>query len=305
MAAVSNSSHSNRLAALKMHLFDLRNAKMTKEKTDNLSLWEGLQATDPKYTKQFKGAGGFSGTAINGTYILKRLTEAFGACGKGWKFVLDDEQIVEGHTLKGGDKSKLHIVRGHLEYLSAGAWHSTSPQFGQTMLVGENKNGTFTDEEAPKKSITDCISKCAVLLGIAADVHLGLFDDNKYVNTRKAEEAAAAAPAGSAAGQPVLDDRAPSPKPAEASPANTTDDMTIARSVFSLVKATAESAKDMKDIDDCLKHNKASLAVLERASPLNYAALKSIVTDAGAKFEPKNDPAMNDDIPNFEDMGRA
>lgn len=157
---------------------------------NNLELWNKLEPTDPAHTKQFNRSGGFSGTAINATYILKRLTETFGPCGRGWRFALDDERVDEGHTLKNGDKARLHIVRGHLEYMQEGQWYQTSPQFGQTMLVGENKYGSFTDEEAPKKSITDCISKCAVLLGIGADVHLGLFDDNKYVNQRKQEEAA-------------------------------------------------------------------------------------------------------------------
>lgn len=161
-------------------------------------MWNRLEKTDPARTKQFQRGGGFRGTAINATYILKRLTEEFGPCGKGWRFVLDDERYEPGHTLKNGDKVVVHIVRGHLEYILDGTWHSTSPQFGQTMFVDENKHGPLTDEEAPKKSITDCISKCAVLLGIGADVHLGLFDDNKYVNARKQEEAAENAPEGEA-----------------------------------------------------------------------------------------------------------
>lgn len=157
----------------------------------NLALWESLEKTDPRHTKEFSGKGGFSGTAINATYILRRLTETFGPCGRGWRFLLEEERIEEGHVLKSGDKAKLHIVRGHLEYYQDGIWYKTSPQFGQTFLVAENKYGSFTDEEAPKKSITDCIGKCAVLLGIGADIHLGMFDDSKYVNQRLAEEEAA------------------------------------------------------------------------------------------------------------------
>jgi len=155
----------------------------------NIDLWNRLEKTDPKYTKPFSRGGGFKGTALNATYTVRRLTEVFGPCGKGWRFVLDDERIEEGHTLKSGDKARVHIVRGHIAYLMDGKWYETSPQFGQTMLVDENKYGVFTDEEAPKKSITDCIGKCAVLLGVGADIHLGLFDDNKYVNERKAEVA--------------------------------------------------------------------------------------------------------------------
>lgn len=158
-------------------------------------LWLRLEKTDPHYTKAFTGKGGFSGTAINGTYIIKRLTEEFGPCGSGWKFVLDDERIEGGHVLKSGENARLHIVRGHIDYVLNGQWCSTSPQFGQTFLVSENKYGSFTDEEAPKKSITDCISKCAVLLGIGADVHLGLFDDSKYVNQRYEETDGGEAPA--------------------------------------------------------------------------------------------------------------
>lgn len=165
--------------------------------TENMALWSALEKTDPKYTKPYKGKGGFAGTAINGTSIIKRLTEQFGPCGTGWRFVLDDEQIVEGHKLRSGDVCKLHIVRGHIDYKSHAdgdgniVWFSTSPQFGQTIMVGENNTGpAWTDEEAPKKSITDCMSKCAVLIGVSADVYLGLYDDNKYVNERRAEEAA-------------------------------------------------------------------------------------------------------------------
>lgn len=278
-----------------------------------MAMWDRLMPTDPKYTKAFD-RGGFKGTATNATYIVRKLTEEFGPCGTGWRFVLDDEQIVEGHTLNpdNGDKAKLHIVRGHLEYRRYtpdaiavdDPWFATSPQFGQTMLVGRNKNGLFMDEEAPKKSITDCISKCAVLLGIAADVHLGLFDDNKYVNQRKQEEAAEsvadaptpppAAPAAKAEGDP------PAEKPSG-------NDLDIARQVFHLVKSTAEKATDEKDIDDCLVNNGASLKILAKY-PANYDAIKAIVMEARERIKkaakPSSDPAMNDDIPNFEDMGR-
>ncbi len=279
-----------------------------------MAMWDRLMPTDPKYTKAFD-RGGFKGTATNATYIVRKLTEEFGPCGAGWRFVLDDEQIIDGHTLhENGDKAKLHVVRGHLEYRQTGMnaiavddpWFATSPQFGQTMLVGRNKNGLFTDEEAPKKSITDCISKCAVLLGIAADVHLGLFDDNKYVNQRKQEEAAEAAedpkapPASPAAPQQAKSDAAPE-KPSE-------DDLTIARQVFHLVKVTAEKATDEKDIDDCLKHNGASLKILAKY-PANYDAVKAIVGEARERIKklPKGnaaDPALNDDMPSFEDMGK-
>lgn len=270
----------------------------------NLAMWNRLMPTNPKYTKAFD-RGGFKGTATNGTYIVQRLTEEFGPCGIGWRFVIEDDRVQEGHTLKNGDKAKLHIVRGHLDYRAdtdmaceVDGWFSTSPQFGQTMLVGENKYGTFTDEEAPKKSITDAISKCAVLLGIAADVHLGLFDDSKYVNDRKREEAAEVP--FPTAEKTVLDRQTPAediPRATAAPDAPQENDLTIARQVFSLVKSVCEKAEDVAEINDCLKHNKASLAVLERASKVNYDGLKDIVEAARKRLTPA-DPELNDD-PSF------
>jgi Xaa-Pro aminopeptidase len=76
----------------------------------------------------------------------------------------------------------VHIRQGEVEH------------FGQTTFVGKNKFGYFTDEEAPKKSLTDAIGKALSMLGFSADIYLGLFDDNKYVNDRKAEAAKAGAP---------------------------------------------------------------------------------------------------------------
>ena len=153
--------------------------------TDKLQIWEALATTDPNYTKSFGGEGkGFKGTAINPTYVARKLTERFGPCGEGWRFVLDDEKYVNGHKLKSGDTCIVHVVRGHLEYKRDGdsTFVATGPQFGQTTFVGENKYGTYTDEEAPKKSVTDCFCKCAGTLGMSADIFSGQWDANKQIN---------------------------------------------------------------------------------------------------------------------------
>ena len=145
--------------------------------SDNLKLWNAVEKTDPKYTKAFSRAGGFSGTAINATYLIRKATELWGPVGGAWGFEIADEKYVPGI-----DGTVIHVVRIQFRHPS-GAF----PTFGQTTFVGKNKNGPFTDEEAPKKSLTDAITKALSMLGFAADVHLGLYDDNKYVNDRKVE----------------------------------------------------------------------------------------------------------------------
>ncbi len=80
-----------------------------------------------------------------------------------------------------GIKTIIHKIRLRLWYISNNSTYYIGPHFGQTTFVGSNKNGIFTDEEHAKKSITDAVSKCVVQLGLSGDVHMGLYDDSKYI----------------------------------------------------------------------------------------------------------------------------
>ena len=148
--------------------------------SENLKLWQAVEKTDPKYTKAFSKAGGFSGTAINATYLLRKATEQWGPIGGTWGPMVEDEKYVPG-----ADGTVIHVLRVKFRH-PGGEFHT----YGQTTFVGKNKNGAFTDEEAPKKSLTDAITKALAMLGFSADVFLGLYDDNKYVNDMKAQFAA-------------------------------------------------------------------------------------------------------------------
>lgn len=137
----------------------------------SLELWEKVCTTDPKYTKAFTRGGGFSGTAVNATYLIRRATELWGPLGGKWGY-----KVVESEFVPSPAGEVIHVVR--IEFRHPEGSFET---FGQTTFCGKNKNGQFTDEEAPKKSLTDAITKALSMLGFAADIHLGLYDDNKYV----------------------------------------------------------------------------------------------------------------------------
>jgi len=167
---------------------------------ENLQLWDWVQATDPKYTKSFSRSGGFRGTAINHTYQQKRATTIFGPKGEGWGSHVLEEDYVKGAPLiheKHGvvGQEVVHVLRIELWYIRNGR-RCAVEAFGQTTFVGSNKHGFYTDEEAPKKSLTDAESKALASLGFSADVHLGLFDDVKYVNDLKAKAEEADKPKG-------------------------------------------------------------------------------------------------------------
>jgi hypothetical protein len=160
-----------------------------------LDIWTRNEKTDPAHTKKFENrAGGFSGTSINVTYAVKRLTEEFGPAGKGWGVVVvSDEMLTGAPYFDDGQKVGNEIVhRLMIEF-----WWKDSEgrhsfhQFGQTVFSGRRNNGKwYSDEEAPKKSLSDAVTKAASWLGIGADIHLGRFDDQKYIADRLEEEAA-------------------------------------------------------------------------------------------------------------------
>lgn len=149
---------------------------------DNLAIWNALGKTDPAATKSFKRGGGFSGTAVKPIWILKRLTEQFGPAGVGWGVNEPTFQVVTG-----GDSDVL-------VFCSVSAWHGDRANVlwgvGGDKVAGKNKNGAFTDDEAFKKAFTDAVGNAFKTIGVAADIHLGLFDDDKYVTQAKADFAA-------------------------------------------------------------------------------------------------------------------
>lgn len=162
--------------------------KGTEQKGRNLELWDRVFATDPKHTKGFTRSGGFRGTAIKPMYSFHKATEEFGAMGEGWGWEVLEDRIEHGPEERSIWFSK---VRVWYRKEPGGEVFWTGAQWGATELVAKRKDGGyFMDEEAAKKSVTDAATKCLSYLGFGGDVHMGMFDDSKYVS-RIAEEKAA------------------------------------------------------------------------------------------------------------------
>ena len=146
---------------------------------DNLQLWKELGKTAPDHTKSFKRAGGFQGTAIQPMWVIQRMTEKFGPCGEKWGTMEPQFQVVPA-----GDEV--------LVYCTLCVWYGGNGKqvvygVGGDKVVGKNRHGTFSDDEAFKKAYTDALMNALKYIGVGADVHMGLFDDSKYVATVKQE----------------------------------------------------------------------------------------------------------------------
>jgi hypothetical protein len=146
--------------------------------TGKTELWDRLGKTDPKHTKAFNRAGGFKGTAIKPMWSYRRMTEEYGPCGVGWGVGEPSFKIIEA-----GDEI--------LVYCIASVWHGTKENVvygvGGDKAVAKFSSGLKADDEALKKAFTDGVTNALKLIGVGADVHMGLFEDNKYVSEMKAE----------------------------------------------------------------------------------------------------------------------
>ena len=166
----------------------------------NMAIWSALSRTDPKHTKQFKRSGGFSGTALKPIWIVQRLTEQFGPVGIGWGMDRPTFEVV-------------HTAEEVMVYCTVACWH-TSPAHvfygvGGDKVVTKNKYGLQSDDEAFKKAFTDAVGNAFKFLGVGADIHMGQFDDSKYVQEVAREFAAE----GRAGGHSQEGAVSPQPKP--------------------------------------------------------------------------------------------
>ncbi|WP_445677701.1 hypothetical protein [Pseudomonas putida] len=163
--------------------------------TTNMSIWEKVQTTDTRFTKDAK-VGGQQITSLNGTAMIMKATEVFGPAGIGFGWNVVEERFDKGAEMFSGEGDKRvslgfelnHTIKITFWFMLDGQ-RGEIEQYGCTQYLYKSKYGTTTDGEAPKKSLTDAIKKALSMLGFSADVFLGMFDDQNYVQQLQAEQA--------------------------------------------------------------------------------------------------------------------
>lgn len=142
---------------------------------DKKALWARVCKTDPAHVKPITGKD-YSGNSPKPYWIVERLTEEFGPCGLGWGYSIESERFE-----RFGETDVLHVAKVRLWYVLDGK-RGEVEQMGQTKASYVTSKGVFkVDEDAPKKSVTDALVKCASYLGFAGDIFSGRWDDSKYV----------------------------------------------------------------------------------------------------------------------------
>lgn len=161
----------------------------------NMQIWDKVSTTDTRYTKAAE-VGGQKITSLNGTAMIMKATEVFGPVGIGFGWSIVEERFDEGSEMVSGEGDKRLVLGRELNHtIKIRFWFELDgkrgeiEQYGCTRYLYKSKYGTTTDGEAPKKSLTDAIKKSLSMLGFSADVFLGMFDDQTYVEQLKEEQA--------------------------------------------------------------------------------------------------------------------
>ena len=160
---------------------------MKDNENTNLVIWDQVEKTDPTYTNKITGGLIQGKTSINGHYFFKRATEMFGPCGDGWGYDVIEERFDNGANLGFFPGTEIpvyqvnHVIILDLWYRLPGKDEPNKIRsYGLTPYI--QKIGNAADFEAPKKSLTDAIKKALSMIGVGADIFLGMFDDGDYVD---------------------------------------------------------------------------------------------------------------------------
>ena len=145
----------------------------------NLKLWNAVEETEKQFTKYVSQRGGY--TAISPQYQLKQATEQFGVYGQG--FGLSESEF--DYTLIDTGL----IIHKAKFFFVIGGQRSEFPITNAIQAVKTTKNGKYVDEDFAKKVETNTVSKALSKLGFNADVYMGLFEDQEYLEELEYKQA--------------------------------------------------------------------------------------------------------------------
>lgn len=148
------------------------------EQIDNLSLWNKVEKTNPAHTKDAK-IGQLSIKAINAQSQIKEATKQFGTYGNTWGLKNLQYSFMDIGT------TKMAMLGAEFYYPDGGFEIHTTLKIA---YMTQGANGYLKiDDDFMKKMETDVTTKALSKLGFNADVFMGLYDDNRYVNQMKEE----------------------------------------------------------------------------------------------------------------------
>lgn len=148
----------------------------------NLDLYDKVRKVPAEAQKRITGGRLNGMTDINPMWRVKTLTEQFGPCGVGWKYVVTRREMIPD-----GSGQMAVFVDVELSYRIGDQWSAPIPGTGGSMFVAKEKSGLYASDECYKMALTDALSVACKALGIGADVYWDK-DASKYTRPTQARE---------------------------------------------------------------------------------------------------------------------
>lgn len=138
----------------------------------NLEYYNRLKVVPPEALRIIQSGRLKGKSDINPMWRIKTMTENFGICGIGWKYVITKQWTETfGSEVKAYCNIDLFIKVN-------GEWSDAIQGTGGSSEVTMERNGAYVSDECYKMALTDALSVAMKALGVAADVY---FEKGKYL----------------------------------------------------------------------------------------------------------------------------
>ena len=143
----------------------------------NLDLYNKLKVVPDEAIKPIMSGRLKGKSDINPMWRIKTMTENFGVCGIGWKYVITRQWTETcGNEVKAFCNIDLFVKVD-------GQWSDAIQGTGGSSLVSMERSWAYVSDECFKMALTDALSVAMKALGVAADIYFekGKFDySSKY-----------------------------------------------------------------------------------------------------------------------------
>ena len=131
----------------------------------NLDYYNKLKAVPQKALRQIQSGRLRGKHDINPMWRIKAMTEQFGVCGIGWKYIITKQWTETfGSEVKAYCNIDLFIKVN-------GEWSDAIQGTGGSSEVSMESKGAYVSDECYKMALTDALSVAMKALGVAADVY--------------------------------------------------------------------------------------------------------------------------------------
>ena len=183
----------------------------------DINYWDKLRQVPDVAKKPITGGNLNGMTDINPVWRIQVMTENFGMCGFGWKYVVTKQWLeAYGNDVRAFCNIDLFVKVGD-------QWSDAIPGTGgASFAMVTNSGKTNVSDEAYKMALTDALSVAMKAIGVAADVYFAngaryetKYEQNTDGGKQETKKDVKPAPAPAAAAQPApKKDTKPTPTPA-------------------------------------------------------------------------------------------